>query len=368
MHTDLKFLHALNSIPGVGSATLRLLREHFGSYEQAWAAAESALRQLALPPGACDAIVQKRSAINPNRAMDALIRSGIWIVTENDSEYPALLRQITQPPVILYGRGNAKSLTRADQSPGAFAVVGTRRPTQQGLEAVDVVVRPLVEAGFTIVSGLAVGIDARSHRAALDTKGITVAIVGSGIDDQSLFPQENVSLSRRIQESGGAVISEYAPGTPGLKEHFPQRNRIISGLSRGVLVVEARERSGALITSRFALDQNREVFAVPGSLFSPISRGTNLLIQQGAKLVLSAEDILSEFGMEATKQESSRSAASLDQNQKSIAFLLDEPLGVDEIKERTGFETPLILATLSLLELKGIVKNLGQDVYQRISG
>ena len=246
----------------------------------------------------------------------------------------------------------------------SLAIVGTRRPTSYGMEVAEKLSRELVEAGATIVSGLAMGIDGRAHEAAVDAKGTTIAVLGSGLDDMSLFPPEHRGLARRIVESGNALVSEYAPGTPAVKEHFPARNRIISGLSRGVIVVEARERSGALITARFALEQNRDVFAVPGSMFSPTSAGPHALIREGAKIVRTAQDILEEFGIEYTN--SAQGGAPIEEKEKLLLELLEEPLSVDLIKEKTGMETAAIVATLSLLELKGHIRNFG-DRYQKIT-
>lgn len=364
MNRDIKFLNAFNSIPGVGPATIRTLKNHFGDYESAWRAEDATLEHLGIAPIPLRSILWKRPSTNPDREMEKLIKENIWLITEEDQNYPPQLKEIAYPPLCLYGRGMPQwsedlSMNRC------FAVVGTRRPTQYGLEATETLTQELAAAGLTIVSGLATGIDTRAHEAALISGGKTIAVVGSGLDSFSLFPQENRGLARRIQNAGSTLLSEYAPGTPALKEHFPQRNRIISGLSRSVLIVEARERSGALITARLALEQNRDVFAIPGSIFSPLSRGTHALIQEGAKLVTSAKDILEEFGIEYTKSTPSDIAA-LTKEEEAILTLLIEPCAVDHLKAKTQFETSTIVASLSMLELKGLIKNMGNDTYQKI--
>lgn len=367
MHTrEMKFINAFNAIHGVGPATLRLLESHFSSFETAWHASADALTQAGLHVKARDAIVQKKSLIDPDREMEKLVRDHIWAIAEKDAAYPRILKEIPNPPAILYGQGgDIASFSLLLAGSHALAVVGTRRPTLYGLESTKAFIPELVQAGFTIVSGLATGIDTMAHRMALESAGRTVAVIGSGLDEKNLFPSENIPLARRIKESGNMIISEYAPGTPPLKEHFPQRNRIISGLSRGVLVVEAREKSGALITARFALEQNREVFALPGPIFSPTARGTNSLIQQGAKLVSSPRDILEEFGINTAAP--SRAPSSLSKKEQKLFQMLAEPADVDTLKIKTGLDTPALITLLSMLELKGIIRNLGADTYQTIT-
>lgn len=361
MGRDLKYLHTFNSIPGVGQATLLRLKTHFRTLEEAWRAGEQSLKDAGILEPAIQAILWKRSSLNPDKEMEKLIRSRIWILTPEDPLYPPLLKEIPFYPLLIYGKGDATSL-----STEALGVVGTRRPTAYGLEVTEQIVFGLAQSHLTIVSGLATGIDTRAHEAAIEGGTKTVAVLGSGIDQGSVFPPENRGLTRRIDEGGGAVISEYAPGILATKAHFPQRNRIISGLSRGVLVVEAREKSGALITARLALEQNRDVFAAPGSIFSPTSRGPHMLIQEGAKLITSSIDVLNELGIEYTQERSRETAeGSLDENEKLILRLLEEPLSLDFVREKTGIQTSVIVSTLALLELKGMVKNLGGDRYQK---
>ncbi|MBI2122106.1 MAG: DNA-protecting protein DprA [Candidatus Sungbacteria bacterium] len=359
--TDLKFLHAFNSIPGIGPVTLRALKNHFGNYETAWYANESALASVGITAAALQSILWKRPSIHPDKGLGTLIREGIWAIHEDDPNYPESLKEIPSPPAVIYGKGDISLLNTR-----SIAVVGTRKPTHYGLEAAEKITQRLADF-LTIVSGLATGIDGRAHETALDSGGHTLAVLGSGIDQNSIFPPQHKGLARRIIENNGAVISEYAPGTPALKEHFPQRNRIVSGLSQGVLVIEAPERSGALITARLALEQNRDVFALPGSIFSLYSRGPLALIKEGAKCVTTAEDILEELGIEYNKEGAEKFAAGLGEKEKLIFEILTEPLGVDAIKVGTNLETSAIIATLSMLELKGLIKNTGGDTYQRIT-
>ncbi len=370
---ELKFLNAFNAVPGVGAATLRTLRDSFGSFESAWNANPSAYDAFALDSPVREALQTRKRAIDPDRAMQRIVQEKIWLITDDEDFYPPLLKEIPYPPLILYGRGNKGLLQTKIDTRGKpnleqrpwIAVVGTRRPTPYGIEAAETITSQLVQAGIAIVSGLASGIDAKAHSAALAAQGSTIAVLGSGVEPSSVFPPENRGLAERITSSGGAVISEYAPGTPAVKEHFPMRNRIISGVSRGTLVVEAREKSGALITARYALEQNREVFAVPGSIFSPTSAGTNKLIQEGAKPVARAADILEDLGIEYEAAARESATQSLDQKEKALLDLLTEPIGIDALKARTDFTTPVMMATLSMLELKKLVRNLGGNTFQR---
>jgi len=270
------------------------------------------------------------------------------------------LAQIPYPPFVLYGTGRFSAL----ESQLSFGVVGTRKPTSYGIQATELITETLSRAGACVISGLALGIDAIAHRTTVEAGGATIAVLGSGIDDASIYPQSNRGLARRITESGGMVISEYPPGTPALREHFPARNRIISGMSKGILVVEAQEKSGALITARFALEQNRDVFAVPGSIFSLSSKGTNTLIQEGAKPVSCGEDILKEYGIEYTTN--TGESEPLDETEERILDVLAESRTVDDIKALTGLDTSTIIASLSLLEMKGRIRAIEGERYERI--
>ncbi len=359
---EIKFLNAFNAIPNVGAASLRALREHFGSFASAWNTSNQAYRINGIESPARDAIAAHKKSIDPDRLMQKLIRGNIWIVTDDDPAFPPLLKEISYSPIMLYGRGDKNILAPEH----AIAAVGTRRPTPYGLEAAASIVEKLVSAGITIVSGLAMGIDAKAHAAALAHHGITIAVLGCGVDQDTIFPPENRGLAQKIADNGGAVISEYAPETPGVKEHFPMRNRIIAGLCQGTLVVEAREKSGALITARMALEENRDVFAVPGSIFSPASTGPNRLIQQGAKAATNGEDILEELGIDGSSAMRHHAALALTGDEASLVQLLADPATVDALRQKTGFTTGALLSLLSMLELKGMIRNLGSDTYQKI--
>lgn len=283
----------------------------------------------------------------------------------NNKEYPKLLKQISDPPKQLYCRGNISLLNTF-----CFGVVGTRKLTNYGKEATVMIVSGLVENNITIVSGLALGIDTIAHQAALDNSLSTIAVLGTGIDDKTIYPGENFKLAKNILSKGGLIMSEYPAKTSGFRGNFPARNRIISGLSRGVLVIEAPEKSGALITTKHAIDQNRDIFALPGNIFSTNSRGPNMLIQKGAKPVFSAEDIIGayyqnlKFNLEPKKNISTKNPV-----EKKILDILDEKgeSTTDDIIRESEAEASQILATLSMLEIKNRIKNLGNGKYRKNS-
>lgn len=284
----------------------------------------------------------------------------ITIIERSDERYPTMLGQIADPPAQLYVRGNKALLDSF-----CFAVVGTRKASEYGLQVTEEIVGQLATNGFTIVSGLATGIDAAAHRATLHSNGKTIAVLGGGIDDATIGPRENLRLASDILSSGGALISEYGPGYPPDKWTFPKRNRIISGLSRGVLVVEADRKSGSLITAKSALDQNRDVFAVPGSIYWPRSIGANLLIQEGARPVMSATDIFESYKLRQVPLPEEALSTS-DPVQECILALLREhgPLHMDALMSRSGLAPSRIMAGIALLELRDRIIHQGGGIYQ----
>jgi len=285
-------------------------------------------------------------------------------IKNGDKNYPKLLSQIADPPQTLYCRGNLELLNKT-----CFAVVGTRKLTSYGKEVTQNLVRGLVQAGFVIVSGLAFGIDAVAHQTTLDCGGKTIAVLGGGVGDKNIGPQTNLPLARNILNNDGLLISEYSEKEGIFPVNFAVRDRIVSGLSKGVLVIEAPEKSGALITANCAIDQNRDVFAVPGNVFSSNSFGPNSLIKKGAKLVTSMQDILDEYGSNLKLFEEEKSSISTkDPVQKIILAILDNngTVFIDDIVRESGKETSKTIAALSVLEIKGLVKNTGNGKYRKI--
>ena len=285
---------------------------------------------------------------------------GVVEVTINSKQYPALLKHIPDPPKTLYCRGNLNLFKTF-----CFGVVGTRKLTTYGKEAAQHLVGSLVQANFTIVSGLAMGIDSVAHETTLRSGGKTIAVLGTGITDKYLYPPSNLGLAKKILNQDGLIISESKIGT-GHPGSFPQRNRIISGLSKGVLIVEADEKSGSLITARLAGEQGRDVFAVPGNIFSSRSLGPHSLIKKGAKMVTTAEDIIEEYE-HLPLFKKVKSVSTKDPLENNILGILDRGFDfIDDIVRESGYETPKILAKLSMMEIKGIIKNIGSSKYRKI--
>ena len=291
----------------------------------------------------------------------------IRIESEN---YPKLLKGIKNPPKVLYIRGELKSsapkgqasLSEAEWDEQCFAVVGTRRFSSYGKQVALEIAGDLAEAGLTIVSGLAPGIDTFCHQATLERKKQTIAVLGTGLDEKSIYPQSNLKLAQKIIETGGCLISEYPEGTRGTQFTFPQRNRIISGISLGVLVIEAKEKSGALITAEWAKKQGRKVFAIPGPIHSSNSRGPHKLIKEGAKLVENANDILLELNLPEITRPDLVEGENREEN-LILESLKEESLYIDKIIEKTKLPAAIVASTIAILEIKGKIRNLGGNIY-----
>ncbi len=354
---DLKYWVSFSQIPGIGRVRISQLLEHFSSLEYAWKASAGELRKAGLDTKTAESMVNMRARISPQAEMERLERFQVTVLPMNDPTYPKRLKEIYDYPPLLYIRG--KPLP-SDEC--CLAVVGTRRATVYGRQVTEEIVADLAKSGVTIVSGLAGGIDSIAHRIALEVGGRTIAVFASGLD--IVYPAENAKLAREIMEHG-ALISEYPLGTRPKADNFPRRNRIMSGMSLGVLVVEAGESSGALITANQALEQNREVFAIPGSILSPASRGTNRLIQEGAKLVTNCSDILEELNLTIVVQqlEMKETVTTDDTEAQLLKELTAEPSHIDEVCRHSGLPMAIVSSTLAMLELKGLVKQVGSMNY-----
>ena len=334
------------------------MRDYFGNLEQAWKATDGDFRQAGLDSKTTEAFLSLKPEINPDKEMERLERYQVMAFTSEDPCYPQRLREIYDYPPIIYLRGN--SLTPDEP---CLAVVGTRRPTVYGRQVAEEMVRDIAQCKVTVVSGLARGIDSIAHRSTLDVQGKTIAVLASGLD--YIYPPENARLARDIMEQG-TLISEYPLGIRPKPEYFPMRNRIMSGLSLGVLVVEAGQKSGALITAMQALEQNREVFAIPGSILSATSKGTNELIQQGAKLVCNFSDILEELNLATTspQQLDMKEFVAANESENTILKQLGaEPIHIDEICRLSGLGMAEVGSTVAMLELKGAIRQIGNMNY-----
>jgi DNA processing protein len=280
----------------------------------------------------------------------------IKTISIEDKNYPRFLKKIADPPKVLYYLGEIKP------KENCFAIVGTRRCSAYGKQVTLEIAGDLAEAGLTIVSGLAPGIDTFAHSACIERKKRTIAVLGTGLDEKSIYPKSNLKLTKKILEFEGCLISEYPPGTSGAKFTFPQRNRIISGLSLGVLVIEAPEKSGALITAEYAFFQKRKVFAIPGSIYSKTSKGCHYLIKKGAKLVENANDILKELQLPQLTPPGGVRGETAEEN-LILEALKEGALYIDKIIEKTKLPAAKIASTLAILEIKGKVRNLGGNTF-----
>ena len=357
---DIKYWVALNSVDGLGPVTFRQLLECFGSAKRAWKANASELKSFNFKAKLIENFLRAQETIDPAITMAHLSELGIKVLPISSPDYPSLLKQTYDPPFLLYVRGEIKL-----QDELAIAFVGSRKMTRYGLEVTENLVQNLVAHNMTIVSGLAFGVDVASHQAALDAGGRVIAVLASGVD--IITPTSNTFLAERILEEGrGAIVSEYPLGTQAQRYFFPVRNRIISGLSLGTVVIEATEKSGTAHTARSALEQGREVFAVPGSIFSPLSVGTHNLIKAGAKLVNSVEDIIEELQLEARGQKLEARAVVPEspEEEKILGILSNDEVPIDEIIQKSGLPTSQVAATLTMMEMKGKVKNIGNQVYR----
>jgi DNA processing protein len=351
MASDQMNLIALCSIPALGPVTVRRLLAAFGTPEAVFRAAQGQLASV-------DGIDSKRAeAIKAfsgealERDLEKLKGEGIRVITTLSEEYPEALREVPSAPLVLYVKGEIRKENRF-----AIAVVGTRTPSPYGVSVTERMASELASTGFTVVSGLARGIDSAAHRGSLRAGGRGIAVLGSGMDVP--YPPENRGLMERLAGSG-AVLTEFPPGTRPFKGNFPMRNRIISGLALGVLIVEAARDSGALITARHALEQNKEVFAIPGNINSAASSGTNELIRQGARIVVRAQDIVEELApvLKGFIKSAKAEKAEISSEEKAICDIMTgEPRHVDALSRQSGLTASKTLALLLHLELKGVVK------------
>lgn len=351
----------------IGPISLQRLEKFFPDIKSAFFASEKELETAGWRRSLANAFIKwrKTSAASIENMISELGKEKISFLTWHDDDYPGLLREISSAPFILYYKGSLNNVLK-----NRLAIVGSRRHSAYAEKIIQELTPPLINAGLEIVSGLAIGVDTLAHKAALNNKGVTLAVLGSGLDNNRLYPRTNRYLAEKIIDSGGALISEFSPNTPPYKQNFPQRNRIISGLTQATLVIEAKLKSGALITANYALEQNREVLAVPGSIFSTHSSGTNKLISSGAKSISSSEDILEIFKLNHKNEKSkltvmSKSYQPENKVEKIIYDLIkrasecSEKISADEIIKESQLDTALINSTLSMLEIKGVAKNDG---------
>lgn len=360
MSDEKKYWIGFNLIKGIGAVRFQQIRSHFGDLSIAWQAPAEAFCEAGLPKRALNNFLRIRQEVNLDDLYDSILEDRITVLTLIDEDYPRLLREIDQSPPVLYLKG---SLTPADDF--SVAMVGTRRVTAYGQQVARDASIYLAGHGLTIISGLARGVDALAHQHALQAGGRTIAVLGSGVD--VIYPPEHRKLAEAICENG-ALISDYPLGTQPEGVNFPPRNRIISGLALATIVVEAGERSGALITADFAAEQGRDVFAVPGNVLSPMSRGTNRLIQNGAFALVSPQDVLDVLDLaHVDEYKAARQSLPADTTEAKILQIMDfEPIHVDEICHEIDLPIEKVTATLTMMELKGMVQHVGGMRYAAV--
>lgn len=357
MSDEKKYWIGFNLVRGIGAVRFQQIKNYFGDLSVAWNAPAESFSQAGLPGRAITNFLKLRKQINLDQVYESILEKDIKVLTSLDEDYPHLLKEIDQSPPVIYVKG---TLTPADEF--AVAIVGTRRVSEYGQQITRDASIYLAGHGLTIVSGLARGVDGIAHRHALEAGGRTVAVLGSGVD--VIYPPEHRKLADAISENG-AVISDYPLGTQPEGVNFPPRNRIISGLSLATIVVEAGERSGALITADFALEQGRDVFAVPGNVLSPASRGTNRLIQNGAYAMVSPQDVMDVLNLsELESIKTARQVLPADATEARILQVMNfEPMHIDEICNEVNLTVNKVSAALTMMELKGLVQHVGAMRY-----
>lgn len=355
--TDRAYWVALTAFRPFGAVRMSRLARRFPTMERAFGASAVELVEAGIEPEIASHFLQERIHIDPEELYRELEVHDVRLVTIKDNIYPPLLKQIYDPPAVLFVRG-----VLPDPNRKHLAVVGSRRASKYGLRVTNELIEPVARAGVVIVSGLAYGIDATAHDAALRADGTTIAVLGSGVDPESIYPSQNRALASRILAQGGALISELPLHTPPLKQHFPFRNRIIAGLCHGTLVVEATIKSGSLITARSAMDSNRDVYAVPGSIHSLLCEGPHELIKNGATPVTKPEDI---FGIEPMPEPTNAYQPANEEETLVWTHLSRTPIHVDELIRSTQLPTPKLMSTLTLMEMKGGIRHEGGQFYTR---
>jgi DNA processing protein len=356
----------LTAFPSFGPATIRRLEKFFPFLEEVFSARLETLKLAGLEETLAVNFIAWRNKYSFSILLQQLEQENISFISWHDIQYPKLLLEITSPPPILFYRGDISIIN----SSGPFlAIVGTRKNTVYAEKIISEIVPELIKYNFKIISGLALGVDSLAHKQTLTESGITIAVLGSGLSNARIYPFKHLALAQEIIKKGGLILSEFLPDCPALKNNFPRRNRIISGLAQAVLVIEAEKKSGSLITANHALDQNRDILAIPGNIFYKSSIGTNELIKKGARCITGVEDILENFQLEITNNNqqaklfTKQGYAPKNEVEREIynlialAELKGEKLSTDEIIQKTKLDTSTINSTLSILEIVGSIKN-----------
>lgn len=359
--SERQFLAAVYSFNYFGPARTKLLVSFFGSAAKTWNASKKSLMEVGIPEKKAQIFIDYRKEFNINTYFNRLKKQNIKFYTYKDKDYPENLKGLSDAPLVLYYKGKIK---KADKN--AVAIVGSRKITSYGRDVATKFASELASYGVTIVSGLAFGVDVAAHKACLDVGGRAIAVLASGLD--SITPVSNSWLGEQIIKKGGAIVSEYPLGHKPQKSDFPERNRIISGLSKAVLIIEGAQKSGTLHTASHAAEQGRQVFAVPGQITSPMSEAPHFLIKTGAKMATSTGDILDELDMQLKVDHEAveKIMPEGEDETKILSVLEKEPLHTDEIIRLSGLDIGVVSSKLTMMEIKGVVKNLGNGIYKKV--
>ncbi len=359
--TDSQYLTAIYAFNFFGPARLKLLLSYFRSAKKIWTSSREELLEIGLPEKKITSFIDFRNSFDLKKYFMRLVSYKIMVTTVFDKDFPKNLIDLDGAPLVLYYKGTLESLKT-----NSVAIVGTRQMTSYGREVTERFASELGSLGVTIISGLARGVDTTAHRACLNAGGKTVAVLGNGLD--TVYPVENTELAGEIIKKGGAIISEYPLGYPALPVNFAIRNRIVSGLSDAVVVVEGAEKSGTLLTAGHAAEQGKTVFAVPGQITSPLSAAPLYLLRNGAKIATSVKDILDELDLQikVDKEKIQKIVPDTKDEEKLLEILRNEALHLDELVRISGCQTSEISARLTIMEMKGMVKNLGKGMYRKI--
>lgn len=354
------YINAFNCIPGIGPQKLYKLSQYFDSFASAWHADAHNLSSCGFSHKLVDTVIKYRMSIDVAHEWQKCIDHEITLISIFDAQFPKKLKTITNPPFCLYVRGNIDALVIP-----SVAIVGSRKVSEYGTHATHTLAGDIARADISIVSGLALGTDAHAHKAALENAGVTVAVLGGGIDDRTITPHSHITLAQRIIKSGGALVSEYPCGTEPHRGTFPQRNRIMAGLTDATIIIEAAQKSGTLITAAYAQKYKRTLFVVPGSIFSENARGSNMLIRDNhAQIVLSSADVLSLFHKKQPHNDTHLSFK--DKNQETIYHIMTKSpdgIHINQLIKKSTLDTTSISSTLTMLEIDGIIKNIGNQIY-----
>jgi DNA processing protein len=359
---DHSYVNAFSAIPGVGTQKLFLLSNYFDSFSAAWIAPLDKLIEAGFSPKLADVVVAHRSQIDPSATWQRVVQSGAQLLTVKDPQFPVRLREIEHPPFCLYVRGNINLLS----SP-SVAIVGSRKVSEYGTRATTLLAGEIARSGITIVSGLALGTDALAHRTTLENKGATIAVIAGGVDDDAIAPRSHLSLAHKILASGGTIISEYPIGTVPNRGTFPARNRLMAGLSVATIIIEAAKDSGTLITATHASQFHRKVFAVPGSIFATYAYGSNHLLRDGiAEPILCAHDVICLFHKNKKRTERNITHTFSSTEEKSLYEHIKkypEGIQINRLIKELSLDTTTISSTLTMLEIAGMIKNIGNQTY-----